>query len=325
MDNNNKTIHQDIGLTIEQVRALYFDDKSIITQPEMIYRLDNGSNKFYYTFNFQEFKPEYYLSTTTLLQNTMPTPYAILEWYAKLGERGAEAKKQERQNYGLMMDIEFSNFLINKKCDLETLSDRVHAYCIQHKCDVSFVPEWTEELKKDLLSFNQWCMDYDVEPIAMQMMLVSREFGVVGILDLVCMKNEKLYTDKTADKDRKRVRALIDYKSGKSGQFYESNEIKLEIYKVCWNENFPEYPIGQLANYSGKDWLKTPSYNFKDQTVCNSHRKIGHLLEIASIDAYEPTRIIKVMGGQMSFKEMGDNCKAYNADEYIINIHRQQL
>lgn len=326
MEQKSPTIHENKGLTIEEVMALYFNVDAIQEQPKMIYMLKNGSMKFYYTWDDEAFKPNYYMSVSTLIQRTMPMPYEIVEWYAKLGLRAAEEKLSERSSYGMLMDGEFGNFLISKKCNLDTIRDRVHAFVTENKCDLALVDKWTEELSKDMLSFNQWIIDYDVEPISLQIMLASDELQMAGRLDLVCMKNKDKYTDKTPTKDRKRVRALVDYKSGKSG-FHESNEIQLKIYESLWNDNFPNYPIEQLGNYSGKDWLKGPTYNFKDQTECDSHRKIDHLIEIARVDELDsPSRIVKVMGGELVFKgDIEANLTAYNSDEYIINIHRQRL
>lgn len=317
--------HQEKSLSIEQVKALYFNEDAIVTQPQPVYRLDNGSLKFYYTFDFDEFKPKYYISLTTLLQKTMPTPKHLIDWIANNGLKESENKKNQRALYGTLMDIEFSNFLIKKECDLDTLKDRVYEYIIEKKADLSLLPEWTEELTKDLLSFNQWCIDYEVEPIAMQIMLVSDNLQLGNVLDLVCTMNAKCYSEATAQKDRKRVRAIVDYKSGKSG-FYESHEIQLCAYREAWNENFPEYPIEMIANYSGKDWIKEPSYNFKDQTKTTAFEKLPYLIEIAKIDKLEPSRVVKIMGGKMGFKKsLNENLNTQNADEYIINIMRQRL
>ncbi len=293
----NDVVFKSQLLTIEQVIALYFDSDSIVAQPEPVYRFDSSKQKFYYTFNPITMRPEYFMAVTTLLAATLPTPAPIVEKMVELGKAGFDAYRNERSLYGTMMDIEFNKFLIAGTYDMEAIPDIVRTHH-QESGSRSDVKAWIDEFNTDITSFAQWIFDYNVKPLAIGIMLVSRQLQIGGQLDLVCEMNDVLYTDKTPLAQRKRVRRIVDYKSGKSG-FYDSHKLQLEGYKECWNENFSIYPIDGIANFAPKAWLKEPTYSFKDHTGDDMLQKLPHLIELARIDGMMPKRDVKIFTGQL--------------------------
>jgi hypothetical protein len=288
-------------LTIEEVIALYFNHDSIVAQPEPVYRLDSPKAKFYYTFDRINYRPEYFMAVTSFLAKVMPVAPQVVEKMIDLGKHAFNSYKNERALYGTMMDMEFNRFLIEGKYDMDAIPEVLAAHHAKLGSQVS-LSEWIEEFNTDITAFAQWVHDYDVKPLAIGIMLVSRNLGIGGQLDLVCEMNDMLYTEKTPVSQRKRVRRVIDNKSGKNG-FYESHILQVKAYGLIWDENFPEYPIDGIANFAPKKWLKGPSYDFKDHSdnpVCN---KLEHYIEIARIDNLTPNRYIKMFNGQLTVGE----------------------
>ena len=316
-EENLVEIYQDQTLTISQIKALYFNADAILEAPIKVFRIDSGGDRFSFLYGAPDFVPEYFISISALLRRTMPTPEHLLRWYANMGWEKAQAHVKERADYGTLMHIEFTQFLITKECDMNTIHERVQAYCLEREI-VADPKVWTAELKKDILSFAQFCVDYDVKPLAIEITLVNREDGISTVIDLVADMYDKAYTVKSPLDSRKRVRKIIDYKSGKSGEFYESNEIQLHACKSTWDANFPDYSIDGVANFSPKDWRTEASYNYVDHTSKPSARKLPLLLELIKIDNYSPNRSIKFITGIVVFgQEPSANFKVVALNEFL--------
>jgi hypothetical protein len=304
-DPKNPPIFKNQELTIEEVIALYFNKESIIAQPEPVYKLDSPQAKFYYTFDRMNYRPEYFMAVTSFLAKVMPVPQQVIEKMVDLGKHAFNSYKNERALYGTMMDIEFNKFLLNRTYDMDAIPEVLGEHHAKSGSQVS-LSEWIEEFNTDITAFAQWVHDYDVKPLAIGIMLVSRNLGIGGQLDLVCDMNAECYTEKTPHAQRKRVRRVVDNKSGKHG-FYESHICQVKAYGMIWDENFPEYPIDGIANFAPKKWTKVPTYDFKDHTdnpLCN---KLEHYIEIARIDNLQPKRYLKIFNGKLTVGETVSN------------------
>ena len=84
---------------------------------------------------------------------------------------------------------------------------------------------------KDLMAWVAFCQERNVEPIAVEIPLVSRTHKVAGTCDLVCR----------LDFNGKRELAIVDIKSGGS---YEDHAVQLDMYRIAFNEQglFRHYP-----------------------------------------------------------------------------------
>lgn len=302
MNNDKQTVGQTPTLeiaadtTISKMVAFYFDNQAVRVQPQPVYRLDQGGKRMYYTIEPDE-TVTFYTSVTTLIKQTMPTSPYLISWIAQMGEEEARKYSEERAHYGTFLHIESSKLTINGEYDLETLPAVLMAYTEMEKGDPSWVHEWSDSLKKDLLAWAQFLIDYQVKPIAIEIILTHPD-GYAGAIDLVCEMTieEKAYIGeryKTGEKAgqpkeskiQKRVLAIIDMKSGKKG-FWESHEIQLEAYRQMWDHTYgEERPIEKLYNWAPKDWTgKTPTYHLKDQTDSPNRAKFEHLVKLAAIE-----------------------------------------
>ena len=133
-----------------------------------------------------------------------------------------------------------------------------------------------------LASFVQWCIDFKVEPLGIEVMLKSDEYRVATALDLICYVTvkEKGYWGETYKSDSKstgakkgdpkesykevKQLAIVDYKSGKN--FYDKNVLQLLESKLIFEENFPDIKVGGIYNFGANDWKgSTPTYKFYNQ------------------------------------------------------------
>lgn len=271
--NENKVYELLQGMTTEQMQALFFAD-ALVEPAYKLWQLNSNGHRYYYKFN-DDGKAEFYPSVTTIISQTMPTPPHLIKWIADMGYDEAEAYKQERAYYGTFMHAQFERFLIERYYDLDNLKAELKNYIEVNRLPDRFI-NYADDLKKDVLAFAQFVIDYDVKPLAVEISLVSEKYHFAGMIDLPC-------TMKKSPKKDERITAIVDFKSGRKG-FHEDYEIQLHLYKMMWNENYPDQPIEKVFNFSPKDWRKLPTYNLKDQTDSDNAKKIPHILALAGIE-----------------------------------------
>jgi hypothetical protein len=169
--------------------------------------------------------------------------------------------------------------------------------------------DWESELKKDVLAFAQFMIDYNVKPLAIELILYHPTDGYAGAIDLICEHDfeEKGFfgetyasgANKGQPKESKRmirINSIVDLKSSRKG-FYESGEIQLQAYKEMFQIHFPDTKIDKVWNWSPKEWRSTPSYNFKDQTDSRNLSKLPHLVQLAKIEDSKRTNKLTVISG----------------------------
>lgn len=268
-----KTLELLHGMTAEEMMAVFFDKNALVDPNYKVWQLNSNGHRYYYRYD--EFgNPEFYPSVTTILAQTMPTPYHLQQWIAEKGEE-AERIKMDRAAYGTFMHAQFEELLINRTYDLDDLKNKLKIYIEDKQLPADFIG-YADSLKKDVLSFAQFVIDYDVRPLAVEIALVHPLHKYAGMIDCPC-------TMKSSPKSDEYISAIVDFKSGKKG-FYENCEIQLGMYRDLWNVNFEQYPIERIFNFAPKDWRKKPTYNLKEQTDSPNLKKIPCLLEIAAIE-----------------------------------------
>ena len=318
------------GIKAEKLSPIFFDAKELIHLPEPIYRLDSQGHRYYY--RFIEDEPVFYTSVTTMIKATLPTSPYLIKWVADMGSDKASEYTEERSNYGTFLHIQCGELLINGTYDLDKLSLKLQQFGT--KQGITVKNEWMDELKKDILSFGQFMIDYNVKPLAIEIILYHPDDGYAGALDIVC---EMDYEEKgffgevyssgvnkgqpKESKRKRRVRAIVDIKSGRKG-FYESSEIQLESYRVMWNLHFPDKPVERTYNFSPKDWRTTPSYNLKDQTDCASAKKLPHLIALAKIEDEKRTNKVTIYSGIIELLKGLDKNIAEKTFEELVKIKK---
>ena len=262
------------GMTVEEMTAMFFDEKTLIEPPYKVWQLNSKGHRYYYRYD-DAGNPEFFPSVTTILSQTLPKAPHLINWIANKGIEEAERYKGERAAYGTFMHAAFEELLINRAYDLDGLKGKLKEYIEVYLLPDDFI-YYADDLKKDVLAFAQFVLDYDVRPLAVEIALVHPYYKYAGMIDCPCTMRAKIGSDD-------RINAIVDFKSGRKG-FYEESEIQLGMYRDMWNVNFEQFPVTRIFNFSPKDWRKRPSYNLKEQTDSPNIRKIPYLLEIAAIE-----------------------------------------
>lgn len=297
------------GMSVEEMTAMFFDG-ALIEPPYKVWQLNSKGHRYYYKFD-DNGTPEFYPSVTTILSQTMPQSPFLIKWIADKGIDEAERYKAERAAYGTFMHAQFEELIINRVYDLDGLKAKLKDYIDNNKLPADFI-YYADDLKKDVLAFAQFVLDYDVKPLAVEIALVHPVYNYAGMIDLPCTMLAK-----PGSKDY--INAIVDFKSGRKG-FYEEAEIQLHLYKMMWNENFPDVPIERVFNFSPKDWRKKPTYNLKDQTDSPNAQKIPYLLELAAIEDAKRDNTFTAVTGAICLDEkpdLNDNVTSLTLAELI--------
>lgn len=277
------------GMTVEEMTAMFFDEKTLIEPPYKVWQLNSKGHRYYYRYD-DNGNPEFFPSVTTILSQTLPKAPHLIQWIANKGIEEAERYKGERAAYGTFMHAAFEELLINRAYDLDGLKGKLKEYIEVYRLSDDFI-YYAGDLKKDVLAFAQFVLDYDVRPLAVEIALVHPYYKYAGMIDCPCTMLAKIGGDE-------RINAIVDFKSGRKG-FYEESEIQLGMYRDMWNVNFEQFPVTRIFNFSPKDWRKHPSYNLKEQTDSPNIRKIPYLLEIAAIEDEKKDNMFTSVNGMV--------------------------
>lgn len=275
------------GMTVEEMTAMFFNVDALIEPPYKIWQLNSKGHRYYYRYDEQG-NPEFFPSVTTILSQTLPKSPFLIKWIAEKGIEESERYKGERAAYGTFMHAAFEELLINRAYDLDALKGKLKDYIDYQRLPDDFI-YYADDLKKDVLAFAQFVLDYDVRPLAVEIALVHPYYKYAGMIDCPCTMLERPGV-------KNRINAIVDFKSGRKG-FYEEAEIQLHLYKEMWNINFEQFQINRVFNFSPKDWRKRPSYNLKDQTDSPNAKKIPALLELSAIEDAKKDNIFTAVSG----------------------------
>ena len=283
------------GMTVEEIKAEFFNEDALQEQPEPVYRLDSSGHRYYYTFD-ENGEPMFYVSVTTLIKQTLPTSPQLIKWIADMGYEESQRYAQERAAYGTFMHSQLAELLIARSYNLNGLKERLKMYIESEQLPGDFI-NYADDFKKDILAFAQFMKDTDLKPLAIELVLTNPQDGYAGAIDLcaeITIEEKGFFGDvyKTGanagkpkeTKCQRRIRAIIDFKSGRKG-FFPEHEVQLLAYKTMWNMHFEKYPVEKVFNWAPKDWRgTTPTYNFKDQTESKNAQKLPYLVELARIE-----------------------------------------
>ena len=282
-----------------------------LTVPYTLYRADHGGNdRWYWCLE----TARYYFSVTTAIGGATPTPYGLMEWYKTMG-RWADIDSMSAAAYGTFLHGQIGRLLRTGTFDFDELPGIAY-FAARDAGYPMEASSWYHRSVQDILAFAAFMRKHNVEPVAIELMLKSDEWGYAGAADLVCRMDYeesgfygevyKSGPQKGQPKQTRRVNritAIVDFKSGRKG-FYESHELQLHMYQRAYDEQFivgqPEdnpWPfVTHLFNWSPKDWRKEPDFNLKDQTVSRHAVKIPSIIEQFRLDAREPTPVLVARG-----------------------------
>jgi len=278
---------------------------SKLGQPDVtIRRFDNRSHRFYW---WQEPKDGVLVTktgigVTSLLSMVMPESKPLTDW--KIRTEGWQDILDASSDYGTMMHQVLQKWLLDKSVPKELL-DAAREPCIRAKMN----PDMPE---KDLLAWALFCEEYQVEPLLIEGMLISKQVGEDGrycqAVDLLCgltideiriemvdegefksgprKGEQKLIEKKTKVPVHKIV--SLDWKSNFASKdakaFFASHKFQLIAAQRAVEYNFPDIKVDLLINWAPVGWHTRPSYTIKiwdvtqqDQDLFDAYINIAHV------------------------------------------------
>lgn len=332
-----------LGTTTEQMKALYFASAQLHEPSYKLWQLNSKGERYYYTLD-ADGNPVFFPSVTTILRAVMPENKFLTEWKLSMGKEEALAYTMERANYGTFVHGQLAQLMISRHYNLDEVRDAMAKFVEREKLPEGFIDAHEDEARADIIAFAKWMWEYDVRPYAVEVSLYSPSFGYAGMIDLVCDMREFSKEDeikaiekangdekklaKIAEKFSSRLNAIVDFKSGKKG-FYDEYAIQLELYRMMWNENFPDAQISRIFNIAPKDWTKTagkkPSFSFEEQTDNEVLVKIPALLELHRVSSKAEKKIVLMNGTIDLDGDMTSNVKVYSLAELVKENHKEEI
>ena len=277
---STKSFFEDIES--EKVESLYFNESLIMPNYEL-FRINSVNGRTYFRFNEEE-KPQFYIGTTSL-DKEMPTSEELIEWRTKVGLNESKRRYYMRSLYGSHTHTLLSDIVRTGDIDYDgmPLKLREYFYNMQFHITEQEFTSMAIEVKKDMMAMVQWKQDCNVEFIASEFPVYSDTDGMATCIDIIAFvtvfdsvngfKKDGITPKLTKDRVERRVLAIINYKSGKSG-FRVNHRYQLEGEKNMFKERFPEFTDKDIRvfNLCAKDFVttkwdgRTKPYSFIDQT-----------------------------------------------------------
>lgn len=307
---------------------------SLLKRTQVVYRANVNGNRVYYTLDADN-TPNFRISLTTMIRATCPKPEQLIKWIADQGYEESKRYMEERASYGSLLHYLIGKLITDKKFDF----DFTHQIC----ADIAafekwqYKDHWASDLNDDIAAFMQFVIDYKVHPLAVELVLVSEKDGYGTAIDLVCEmtiqedgfdENDPYKSGARKGQPRevkvdKKITALMNFKSRRTGSFYEDEEVQLEFEKRLFNENYPEIHIDKIYNWSPKEWRGiTPTYALKDQSDSLNIGKANAILEIARIELFKKMPVQTIVSGNVKFGEM-PKIEYVSVEEIIRNKHSE--
>lgn len=321
---------------------MYFDQEALRLPELTMYRFDIRGNRNYFCFpeklETEPFKdmrkaandmfealghdpigedPVFMTGVTTLTHRMIPKDEFLIKWIADKGYEAAIAYRDERAMYGTLMHTVFAKLLIDGSIDLDLIDSVVDNYVQANKLYQVSVQEWANDIKQDLIGFVQFCQDYKIKPLAIEVTLGHPTKRFAGTVDLVCkmtieekgfwgeeyLSGARKGQPKESKKERE-VFAIIDFKSGRNSNGGVHNAAQLYFYSDLVESTWDDINIERLYNWNPKNWRSAPGYTLCDQTESYSAEQAECLLELFRLENKSPeenTRL--VMKGKLMIGE----------------------
>lgn len=266
-------------LKTELVTTDFFDPEAIRIQPYDIYRV--SFNKFRAYYRWFEDDPKLYSSLTTAIHHSMPMAEGLLDYYLKHGRNEADRLTKIAANYGTLMHTTIGKYCRSQEFNFNTehCQALVNEYCGEIEFWEPECKEWARRLQEDLLAWVQFENDYNLKPIAIELILCSDRYGYATPIDVVAYADvptrgyhgEVYKTGKNAGQPKitektERTLILINMKSGRKG-IYDTHRVQMEFEGRLFEENYPDMGKPRICNWAPNEWKSdNPTYKLVDQT-----------------------------------------------------------
>lgn len=309
-----------------------------------MYRMNFNHSRYY--VKVEDGKVEWYPSVTSIIGQVIPKSVGLellmMEkgkefntWMAELAHQGTFIHSQigdyiQRQELSKKYE-DRETFLIYSFFDFE---DKIKAYFQEKRLNYD-VKKWDIELKPKVVSLIRFIQEYEVEPLAVEMIVNYQDDMVqyAGALDLLAMitVEEKGFFGETyksgkqkgmpkETKQRVRKIALIDFKSGTSG-FFDEYGIQLKMYARALYQ-MTGIKVDCILNVGPTKFMNgnTPGYSVKDWTDKIEDKTVDLYLDVFAMNYEKPDTIAVFDGALTPTGDISSLFRYQDADEFVLNL-----
>lgn len=283
-------------VVIESDQYMYLCQELKKISLPVLRRISYNGNRYYFE-TLESGEVILYSSGTTLISDGyVDRSDALSQWKLKQRILGndPDAIARERSDFGTIMHVLFGHIAMGKKIPFSEGGIRRYIKSIEdlkiEKERVAFIADkYAIEFLEDIRSFIKWIKDYNVKFLAIELMLRSKEYMVATAIDGIVEMDKKTKvkgffgrTYQRASGEHKkgdpmeeereeitRVINVIDFKSGRDGNFYPTYALQLELNRRMVMENLKKVikEIDGIYNFAPKSWGdgKRP-YHFRCQS-----------------------------------------------------------
>lgn len=243
--------------------------KALFSTPEMdlglklfapygLQRIQRGDQRFYSRVT-EDMVRRYYLSVTSYCGRTKDSfgVKLLQEWKTKLGEHIAREYARVAAEYGTFFHIEAAEMLRNGGYDFghdgQRLDNLVCEWALEHRIPSYVWQDIVAQAHNDLIAFAHFIIDYEVEPLAVEIAVCDDEYGLGGAID-------GIFRMKHGNRKEKII-ACFDIKTSKS--LHKEYQKQLAIYQKIANRIFGDIleetygsRITHCYNWRSKQWTK---------------------------------------------------------------------
>lgn len=208
-------------------------------KPEIVKKVIDDTH-YYYVDGV--FKP----SVTKILQEAMPTPFALRQWIGEVGNDKAKEKLEKAGERGTAIHNACEELLRGVEIDLT-----------QFPLDSD---------KKCLVAFKNWCAEYQPEIVEIEKVLAS-ELGYAGTLDILC----KIKGDLT----------IVDIKT--SSAVYDEHILQITAYQCALFEMTGELANRMILHLNPRTKIGYSVWEEKDMEIADNPVKIKDFMTVYSM------------------------------------------
>lgn len=308
-----------------------------------IRRFSQGFNRFYYTLD-PDGTVTLYSSATTLIKDGYAEDTLALEsWRNKLR---AEGKNPETElNYaalrGTIMHILIADYIQGIEINMSNFYEHFtkhHPESVNNEF-LQVITKDSDWLRKAILAFGQFVVEYNVRPLALELIMKSDHYQVASPVDMLCemdIDEEGLWGEPLKSghnkgqpkmiKRKKTIVAIVDFKSSQNG-FFDKHYFQLQLYKRIVAENYPDLNVEGLYNWSPKDWRgAVPTYNLKEQSDGKLNDLCETVFEQGRIKHKWKTPTVTVFKDFVSIEsyQTGPLIENIPLKDYLENLHKKE-
>jgi hypothetical protein len=207
-----------------------------------------------------------------------------VRWMRNVGFEAADQRLAEATPYGTLLHGQRAMYDRYRVYELDECLSEVIKFIAKHDVPGYVVPEmWAKKLKEDMLAYLVWCQRVNFEPVAVEVPLRSKKYGVatridaLGYIDIGSQGYYKKGSKKEGlpKGDILRKLAIVDTKSNRAGHSYNTHALQVLFCEHLVRVNYGVKEDIVLANWSPAEWHNTPQYHFKQHFADEESKKLA--------------------------------------------------